>query len=637
MFSISKATGSPILSLLLVFCMTFSLLPGTAYAAVGDLLGNSPRENQALLEELENLTGQDGEAIQALLEQYGLLDEDGNLVTDKTVELDGVAYTLDEIEALLNDPDTDLGQVGYVDGVPIALGDLRTIIAIERELQRIQETYFSGKVFEGESLTNLNDLMEQLQNDGISVNAGAAASTVVMDVSNFTSVDVDSALSKSGDTAPLPEGTVLSVDVRLDAELAAGLESVGVALADQTARLTRENPTATLTYVAEADERPSVLIMPYSDTSVPDYAYGQLAGAVQFSNAKGFVFKNGNDYSDSHTVRVTKDVEVPDLSTKWVQNSWQGQSQWSPDVTFEFLTTVDKSSNDALGIENSAPDATRETVNEFIRFLQGAKGFTDANPVTDENDAVQFKLTVGSLNAYCIYKIRLNAWNYDPATDTNMYFLPEEEEANVDRVDQHTLNYGLHFTMSDGTSHPSTFANIGTVHGDPTPLEFQASTKLGTNAVPEKLEVRGGIDFDGTSENTYGMLNNTAVELVNDGKAPGLNSITAPSATYRPGQLVPVVLSFNELVYVSDDASISINGKTFTADDLHMSKAGNQILLWYTVQKVDGAQVTITSCSGITDIFGNEADINVTDEDAKLESALLRDAATEVSARYQAL
>ena len=62
------------LSLLLVFCMTFSLLPGTAYAAVGDLLGNSPRENQALLEELENLTGQDGEDIQELFEKNGILD-----------------------------------------------------------------------------------------------------------------------------------------------------------------------------------------------------------------------------------------------------------------------------------------------------------------------------------------------------------------------------------------------------------------------------------------------------------------------------------------------------------------------------------------------------------------------------------
>ena len=498
------------LSLLLAFCMTFSLLPGTAYAAVGDLLGNSPRENQALLEELENLTGQDGEAIQALLEQYGLLDEDGNLVTDKTVELDGVAYTLDEIEALLNDPDTDLGQVGYVDGVPIALGDLRTIIAIERELQRIQETYFSGKVFEGEALDNLNDLMEQLQNDGISVNAGAAASTVVMDVSSFDAVAADGSISASFQAQA---GITYSVDVRLESGLA-GLQSVTVSLGDASQTLNSDMASATLTYDAASAGPVSLTVHPASGTSVPDYAYGELAGAVQFSNAKGFVFQNGNDYSDSHTVRVTKDVEVPDLSTKWVQNSWQGQSQWSADITFEFLTNVDTSSNEKLGISSHArTDVNRVTVNEFIRFLQGAKGFTDANPVTDENDAVQFKLTVDSLDAICIYNIRLYAWNAGRWGTPNMYFLPEE----ADRVDLKTENYGLTFTNSNGT-HPSEFANIGS-NAAGTSLIFQASTKLGTEAVPEKLEVRGGM-YNGNGEtieeNSQGTLSNTAVELVEE-------------------------------------------------------------------------------------------------------------------------
>ena len=119
-------------AVLLTLCMMLTLLPAPAYAAVGDLLGNSPAANQELLDQLSALTGQDSETVLALLEQYGLLDEDGNLSTDQTVELDGVEYTLEGIEALLSDPNTDLGQTGYVDGVPIALGNLATIIAIER-------------------------------------------------------------------------------------------------------------------------------------------------------------------------------------------------------------------------------------------------------------------------------------------------------------------------------------------------------------------------------------------------------------------------------------------------------------------------------------------------------------------------
>ena len=73
-----------------------------------------------------------------------------------------------------------------------------------------------------------------------------------------------------------------------------------------------------------------------------------------------------------------------------------------------------------------------------------------------------------------------------------------------------------------------------------------------------------------------------------------------------------------------------------TPDDLHMSKAGNQLMFWYTVQKVDGAAVTITSLTGITDIFGNAAEINgETAAGATLESARMRDAATGLSAAYE--
>ena len=43
--------------------------------------------------------------------------------------------------------------------MPIALKDLATIIAIERQLQYLQEKYFTGASFEGEALDNLNSLL----------------------------------------------------------------------------------------------------------------------------------------------------------------------------------------------------------------------------------------------------------------------------------------------------------------------------------------------------------------------------------------------------------------------------------------------------------------------------------------------
>ena len=644
---------------LLCLCMMLTLLPGTAYAAVGELLGNSRAENQALLEQLEALNGQDGEAIQALLEQYGLLDEDGNLDIDQTVELDGDAYTLAEIEALLDDPDADLSRVGYVDGVPIALGDLKTIIAIERELQRIQETYFSGKAFDGESLANLNSLVAQLQTTGITLRSAGVGETLddvpALDVDDFSDlvavgtnvtkyIPVQRVGQEFSVTVTLDPGLLTDINVRVTL----GSTMSGVSEAD-TVMLSGSSNTATLTCTANNNDKVvfggvPLSIMVVGAVTSPDYAYGELAAAVRFTDPQGFVFESGGQYYDAHTLRLTQTVDVPDLSTKWMQTDWMAEeSQYSgnieeenkhksTDVYFEFLTYVTSSSNEALGITNDAPTAKRETINEFIRFLQGAKGYTDAESVPDD-DAVQFRLTVGNLSARCNSDIMARAWDVGEYGPSNMFFLPEEEDADVDRVDLQTTYYGMDYSFLH--------INVGTINQITTPLQFDASTKLGTEAVPARLEVRGGIYVIGVGEGAaaynYGILKDTAVELINDGKAPTLKSATTPSgSTYRPGQLVPVVLSFDELVYVNDDASISINDKAFTPGELHMSKAGNQMIFWYPVQKVDGAQVTITSLTGVTDIFGNAAEINgVTASGAALESALLREAATGVSVSYE--
>ena len=648
-----------ILAVLLCLCMVLTMLPVSALAAVGGLLNNTPEQNETLLEKLQSFTGESPEEALELLDSMGLLDEDGNLITDQTIDLDGKQYTLEEMEALLEDPSTDLSQVAYADGVPIALGDLKTVIAIERELQHLQETYFSGKTFDGEARENLNSLVTQLQTAGIAFQSAAVGDTHA----NVPSVKVDDFIASGVDSGektlsiPARANQEYSVTVTLDPGLLNNVPVIvslgrdGEFTEKASVTLNSDNPTGTLTYTANLNDQsvfkgvPLTVNVSSSAPGVPDYAYGELAGAVHFSNAQGFVFESDGQQSDSHTLRLTKTVDVPDLSTKWMQAEWTSplsdysgsvedqNNHTSKDVYFEFLTAVSSSSNAALGITNDTPNATIKTINAFIGFLQGAKGYTSVEEVGD--DVVQFSLTVENLSARCNSTITARAWNYEDSLDQgktpNMYFLPGEEEG-VDRVDLKTTNYGMDYSSED--------INVNNIDQKTTPLQFEASTKLGTNAVPERLEVRDCVYIPGTGYGAwaynYGMLKDTAVELINDGKAPTLKSATTPSGTYRPGQLVPVVLAFDELVYVSDSASIEIGGKPFTPDDLHMSKAGNQLMFWYPVQKVDGAKVTITSLTGITDIFGNAAEINgETAAGATLESARMRDAATGLSAVYE--
>ena len=200
-------------SLLLALCMILTLLPGTAYAAVADLLENTAQQNQSLLQQLESFTGESYEEAYALLDSLGLLDGDGNLVTDQSIVLDGVEYTLDQIEALLADPSVDLTQVATVDGVPIALNDLKTIIAIERQLQYLQETYFTGRTFDDEALENVNSLLAQLQSEGMTL-AANNANQIVFDTRNIQQSGNIYYISTG--TVTIPAGTTLTVKFKLN-------------------------------------------------------------------------------------------------------------------------------------------------------------------------------------------------------------------------------------------------------------------------------------------------------------------------------------------------------------------------------------------------------------------------------------
>ena len=74
------------LSLFLALVLTLGLLPTSALAGLVD---NSRSQNERILEQLEALWGDEATAEEALalLKQYGLVDEDGNVITDWSGEL----------------------------------------------------------------------------------------------------------------------------------------------------------------------------------------------------------------------------------------------------------------------------------------------------------------------------------------------------------------------------------------------------------------------------------------------------------------------------------------------------------------------------------------------------------------------
>ena len=328
-------------ALLMSLVMAMTLLPGTAYAALGDLLLQNPAVNAELLAQLSDLTGMDEASLTALLEAYDLVDGDGQLKISETLDFNGVPYTLEGALALLEDPATDLDATGTVDGVPIRLGDLKTAIQIELALRDIRDNYFSGRTFSDEALENLNSFLDQAAATGVTLLAEGARETVPYEpfrrltLSDFDTVAGYSAgttfkLSGSSYMIGLSAGETISMDVTYDP----GMLVKGGQPHPQTVEIgfTSGNwggdkdfkegwvtfsgdelsqvTTKPLTYTGDGTPvRMLIYVTPYEDTSVNNvtpYAYGDLYGAVHLTGAQGFVFEKDGKRVDSHTILIRK-------------------------------------------------------------------------------------------------------------------------------------------------------------------------------------------------------------------------------------------------------------------------------------------------------------------------------------------
>ena len=614
-----------LLSLLLAFCMALSLLPATAYAAVGDLLGNSPAENQSLLEQLEGFTGESYEEAYALLDSLGLLDENGNLITDQTIDLDGVEYTLEEIEAMLEDPDTDLSRKATVDGVPISLGDLKTIIAIERELQRIQEKYFSDRVFEGESLDNLNSLMGQLQAEGISLMsenasllAESGSGTPIADVSGFESCAADSTVRT---TIAAKAGDTLSVKVTYVQGLAA-LDSVTVTLGSSRVELDSTTTSGVLSYSASADGDVTLSVQAGSASSAGSHLYGDLTGAVHFTDPSGFVFRNGDAYTDAHTVRLTQTVQTPNLNTTitgmWIKET-QNREPYNDDVGIDLK--MDQGIVDSMDALIDLLQATGE-----IKDTDSSVNYTISTSISQYNN----KVTGGGVPITYVASDghTLSVSGEDGTTDY-VVLTPSTVQINSISAISNDGKESTQWGSYGDYMWPNDFYDIDINATSPRTAGFPVPTNI-------SLKQINVAEQDGNDPTPIDITINytQSVTLADDNDNPTCQ--VSASGTYRTGQRVPILLTFNELVKVNKSGTVmNINGKNFTAADLWMDNtAGTSLLAWYPVQKSDGAQLSITSATGITDVFGNGVSLNTTLSGVELESLILRFAPTGLTAEY---
>ena len=628
-----------ILSILLLCSMVLTMLPTAAFAAVSDSLGNTPEENQAILEQLAALNGGSSDQVLSMLNALGLLDEAGNFKVDQTITLDGQVLTLAAVMELLENPATDLTRIADVDGTPVALGDLKTMIQIEQELQRIKDTYFSGREFTGEALENLNSLMEQLELQGISLQYSASATAPVgvetVDMSGMMSQTLENLANNSWSSGAFTVygGKPVGFSYRIQkGQLSEYITGVEVSIGETSEVVEQSDGSYKLTYDVGSTFSLGgckITVKVTTKGGNPDwlknsYSYGDLLGMIEFYDAENLVFYDGAAYTDHCQLKLKKTVNAPTIKTSMNAPSYDKELK-NTTILYDdlFIPLLADEYLAATGANN--PDFV--ALSDTIGILEGAR-----NSV----------LPVGSDPFYQPYQIDASI-EFDWSTDAAAYTGPAPYGNYNSITPQPYAPFYLTEYKLDGTALTLSGDRKRTEEctinkGSTVSISLQSTTQNRGDQqyyLPFELYLKN-VNRDTQNSTTTAKTSDVTAELV-DTDNPIIQSVTAPGGTYASGQHVPITVTFNEFVDLRK-ASVAINGKVYSAAELSMNDYGVTAMLWYPVQDADDTTVTINGMNGVEDVFGHTLDTTSYQSNSiagvTLKSVLMRNAPTALTANY---
>jgi len=625
-----------ILSILLVCCMVLTMLPTAAFAALSDSLGNTPKENQAILEQLSALTGGSSDQVLSMLNALGLLDEDGNFKVDQTITLDGQVLTLAAVMELLENPATDLTRIADVDGTPVALGDLKTMIQIEQELQRIKDTYFSGREFTGEALENLNSLMEQLELQGISLRYSASATkpegVETVDMSGMMSQTLGNLANNTWNSGPFTVygGKPVGFSYRIQkGQLSDYITSVEVSIGETSEVVEQSDGSYKLTYdVGSTFSLGGCIITVKVQTKGGNpawlensYSYGDLLGMIEFYDAENLVFYDGASYADHCQLKLIKTVGVPTIQTSMTAPNYEERYESTDTIQGDmYIPLLADEYTTALGANN--PDFV--ALSDTIRILDGAR-----NSV----------LPVGSDPFYQPYQIDASIefnWSTSVAAYTGP--APYGWYKNQPFAPFYLTEYKFNGSTLELSGDRTRALGCTINKGETVNISLQSTTQNRGDQrywLPFRLYMKS---VQGEIQNSWATTKNSNVTArLLDTDAPTIQSVTAPAGTYASGQHVPITVTFSEFVDLRN-ARVTINGKEYSAAELSMNNYGVTAMLWYPVQDTDATTVTVNGMTGVKDVFDHTLDTTHYPSEpityVTLESVLMRNAPTALTADY---
>ena len=596
-----------LLTRLLAFVLVLIITVGQPMSALGTAPSNgaSTAFSQELIDYLTAMYGEEGaRLVLESLYEMGLIDRYGNFLTYSVV-LDGQELSRAELEALLAASDTDLTRECTVDGQTITLQDVKTMLDIEKELERIRATYYDPDVeMTDEHKATLQSLIDQLQASGINLQLedSKAKDDAAMEKGyksqlaritiGTTDVSVDQG---QGVTVTFNLSKALPYAVSFDYRTVDGAARAGT---HYTAK------TGTVTFEAGATEKSVTIQTTARDSSSTDYTTDRWSGDraffIQYSNPKNILF-DGDKTAASTVVRMKGNYNYTE-TVELLNNSF-------------FHKTTRYGVREAGGV--GQPPATSSTAvipicdekgeQSWMYWLRIEKDGTKWDQATNFNYSgfyLQVNETMKEMvREGLVANIRFSLSfvdNMNSGTNGTLYIC---RPGNQDKKTGTTVD-------SVEGKWPGKYSGTGGTWGALTYDLTDATNKkefLSNNASLSfhvfARDVPGG-GF-GTADNITDPITAFAHTQLYfaDGAAPQAQSVQAPSGTFTAGEKVPFVVTYSEPVNPAAARLTLNNGETLSPVESG-STYSRQLTFVYEVKNTDAATISVIKATGAKDMAG---------------------------------
>lgn len=540
------------------------------------------------------------------------------IVASDTIHLNGEECSLDTIRQMLADPDVDLSQKVDVDGIEVTMGDLKTMVEIEDQIQAIADSYLFPEDMTEEQKKAYDSILNQLDTDGIELSGAndllQTLDTGVSDQSGMTQA-LGASLLSEGEEITYNHDARITIGADVQVQNIAGMAEITFTQPELdyetsfTWRTVDGSAQAGTNYTAasgtvtfapgETEKKVEVQILRESGSGLWDYNClwdGNQEFLVVCDNAENILFSNDRS-SCTVPVKISHSYDYDAYKTGVNRTStWAVSYRSFSDFLYE---SIPDDQNNTGSIYDDGTEVrvlyTCTLTDALAQALYDGRAtgmFVDSESVRPGSSQVYAKVMVGDTTA-----LGANAY-YSSITPNNI----EEFVKGIPGIT--TIMEKEESAKQDES-------------GNCTYLPEQAPGMIDlTEELREQLAscsafiyVEHHMQYTGLTEEEYQATERYPLYIdylqFCDNAKPVLESVEVPAGTYYPGQSVPIIASFSEPVKY-DGATLTVNDTEISAAD--STSTSDRILFYYQVPMNPAANIQVTGVKGVLDTSDNAMD-----------------------------